>query len=204
MIRHRLYDVDFVLNRTLVYGALSACIVGAYAGARVRRRRDRVGPGHGSSPPRPPPSARWPRRRCAAASSAASTACCTARATSRRRAVAELGHRLEATLEPDAVLPTLVDAVSRALRLPVRGRRARDADRLRAGSARREPRGDAARDPAARPGRDRRPPAAVAAPRRRGALARRPARARDCSRARQAPRCRPSGCTPICSARASS
>ena len=33
-------------------------------------------------------------------------------------AVAELGHRLEATLGPDAVLPTLVDAVSRALRLP--------------------------------------------------------------------------------------
>ena len=32
MIRHRLYDVDVVLNRALVYGALSACVVGAYAG----------------------------------------------------------------------------------------------------------------------------------------------------------------------------
>ena len=32
MIRHRLYDVDLVLNRTLVYGALSACVIGVYAG----------------------------------------------------------------------------------------------------------------------------------------------------------------------------
>ena len=177
MVRHRLYDVDFVLNRTLVYGALSACIVGAYA-ALV------FGVGAiGSSQGR-------------LVSAAAAAVCALAAAPLRNRlqrgvnrflygardepasAVAELGHRLEATLGPDAVLP---DArrrrVARAA-APVRGRRARDADRVRARSARRNATRDAARDPARGPGRDRRPPHAVAAQGRRGALARRPARAR--------------------------
>ncbi len=117
MVRHRLYDVEVVLNRTLVYGALSACIVGAYA-ALV------FGVGAiGSSQGR-------------LVSAAAAAVCALAAAPLRNRlqrgvnrflygardepasAVAELGHRLEATLGPDAVLPTLVDAVSRALRLP--------------------------------------------------------------------------------------
>ena len=32
MLRYRLYDVDRVINKTLVYGALTAVLAGAYAG----------------------------------------------------------------------------------------------------------------------------------------------------------------------------
>ena len=117
MIRHHLYDVDLVLNRTLVYGALSATVIGAYAALVFGVGA--VASGQGT-----------------VVAAAAAAVCALAAAPLRSRlqrgvnrflygardepvaAVADLGRRLEATLEPGSVLPTLVEAVARALRLP--------------------------------------------------------------------------------------
>ncbi|MDX6567656.1 MAG: hypothetical protein QOH15_234, partial [Gaiellales bacterium] len=140
MIRHRLYDVDLVLNRTLVYAALSACVVGAYAGLVFGVGT--IASGQGT-----------------VVAAAAATLCALAAAPLRSRlqrgvnrllygardepvtAVTDLGRRLEATLEPGAVLPTLVEAVARALRLPYAAVELATADGFVPGAHLGEPRG---------------------------------------------------------------
>ena len=118
MQRYHLFDVRFILQRTLVYGALTACVVGLYvlvvvgAGALVHSGgnflvslfatglvavlfaplRDRLqrGVNHLMYGEREDPY----------------------------RVLSRLGQRLEATLAPDAVLSTAVRAVAETLRLP--------------------------------------------------------------------------------------
>jgi signal transduction histidine kinase len=118
MLRHHLFDVDLVINRTLVYGTLTASIVGLYvlvvgslgmlfqtrenvavpllaAGlvaalfAPLRNRLQR-GVNHLMYGKRDEPYA----------------------------VLSRLGQRLEATLAPDAVLPTIVKTVAESLKLP--------------------------------------------------------------------------------------
>ena len=115
---YRLYDIDIIINRTLVYGALSACVVGIYvlvvgylaavfqvrgnlavsivvAGIvaimfqPLRERLQRI----------------------------------VNRLTYGERddpygVLARLGRRLEATISSEAVLPAIVEDIARALRLP--------------------------------------------------------------------------------------
>jgi signal transduction histidine kinase len=118
ILRHRLYDIDLLINRTLVYGVLSVIVVGLYVlvvgslGALLQVQgslfasllatglvavlfaplRDRL-----------------------------------QRAVNRLmyghrddpyKVLSGLGERLETTLAPDAVLPTLVESVAQALKLP--------------------------------------------------------------------------------------
>ena len=118
VLKYRLYDIDVVINRTLVYGALSACIVAFYAltigalGAAFRaqgnlaislvatgvvavlfqplRERLQRGVNRLMYGERDDPYA----------------------------VLARLGRRLEATLTPDTVLPTIVQTVREALKLP--------------------------------------------------------------------------------------
>ena len=116
--RYRLYDIDLVINRTLVYGALTVCIVGIYVLAvgglgalfqtqgnlgvslvatglvailfQPMRGRLQRGVNRLMYGERDDPYA----------------------VTSR------LGKRLEATLAPEAVLPTVVETIAQALKLP--------------------------------------------------------------------------------------
>ncbi len=77
ILRYRLWEIDRLLNRSLVYGALIASIVQRGINRLMYGERD-------------DPSA----------------------------VLARLGQRLEATLAPEAVLPTIVQTVRDALRLP--------------------------------------------------------------------------------------
>src|SRR5262245_18636644 len=118
ILRYRLWDIDIIINRTLVYGALSASVVGIYVlivgalGALFQARGD-------------------------LAISLIATALVALLFQPLRERIqrgvnrllygerddpyvvlARLGQRLEVTLAPDAVLPTIVQTVSEALKLP--------------------------------------------------------------------------------------
>ena len=118
ILRYRLYDIDFVMNRTLVYGALTACVIGIYVlvvgylGALLRT---------GGNLP---------------VSLVATGVVAVLFAPLRDRlqqgvnrlmygerdepyaVLSRLGERLEATLAPEAVLPAIVETVGEALKLP--------------------------------------------------------------------------------------
>ena len=117
VLKYRLYDIDILINRTLVYGALSASVIGiyilvvGYLGALFKtddvlislvatglvavlfaplRERLQRGINRLMYGERDDPYA----------------------------VLSRLGQRLEATLAPEAVLPTIVETVREALKLP--------------------------------------------------------------------------------------
>jgi signal transduction histidine kinase len=132
MLRSRLYDIDPIINRTLVYGALTACVVGLYALVigymsqlfqtsgnflislvatglvavlfQPARERLQRGVNRLMYGERDDPYA----------------------------VLAHLGRRLEGTLAPEAVLPSLVETIAQALKLPYTGIALRTENRERA------------------------------------------------------------------------
>ncbi len=118
ILRHRLFDIDLVINRTLVYGALTACVIGIYVlvvgylGSLLRTDSN------------------------LAISLVATGVVAVLFAPLHERlqrgvnrmmygerddpyaAVSRLGERLEATLAPGAVLPAIVETTREALKLP--------------------------------------------------------------------------------------
>jgi signal transduction histidine kinase len=118
VLRYRLYDVDLLINRTLVYGALTACIVGVYVlvvgglGVLVQSR--------GNS--------------AVSLFAAAVVAVLFQPLRSRLQrgvnrmmygerddpyaVISRLARRLEATIAPERVLPTIAETIAQALKLP--------------------------------------------------------------------------------------
>src|SRR5829696_10362232 len=142
IVRYHLYDIDLVINRTLVYGALTSCVVGIYVLAIVAlgalfqaqgnlgvslvatglvaivfqplRSRLQRGVNRLMYGERDDPYA----------------------VTSR------LGRRLEATLAPEAVLPTVVETIAQALKLPYAAILLEEDEEFRTAAAYGSPRGE--------------------------------------------------------------
>lgn len=118
VLRYRLFDIDLVINRTLLYSGLTLCLVGLYAlivgglGALFQARGDTM-----------------------IAFIAATTIAIVFQPLRQRlqhiidrilygersdpyRVIARLGQRLEATFAPSEILPTLVQTVRESLNLP--------------------------------------------------------------------------------------
>jgi signal transduction histidine kinase len=118
VLRHRLYDVDLLINRGLVYLGLTLCVVVLYVlivgglGLLLQER-----------------SEFW---LSLVATALAAVLVQPARSFLQRRvnrllygmrdepyeALSHLGERLEATVAPDAVLPAVVESLTEALRVP--------------------------------------------------------------------------------------
>lgn len=117
VLRHRLYDLDLVVNRTLVYAALTALVVGGYVGIVTAIEALFVRPGRGGS---------------LVAAGVVALAFQPARDRVQRRVnrlmfgqrddpygvLSALGRRLESAGDPDQLLPAVVESVTQALRLP--------------------------------------------------------------------------------------
>src|ERR671920_181341 len=135
ILKYRLYDIDLIISRTLVYGALSVIVVGIYVlvvgylGALFASRGNLV-----------------------ISIFAAGLVAIMFQPLRERlqrivnrltygerddpyRVLARLGRRLEATIAPEAVLPAIVENIARALRLPQVAVWLADGDTLRLGAA---------------------------------------------------------------------
>jgi signal transduction histidine kinase len=118
IVRYHLYDIDVVINRTLVYGALTSCVVGIYVLAVVAL------------------GALFQTQGNIAVSLVATGLVAVLFQPLRSRlqrgvnrlmygerdnpyaVISRLGRRLEATLAPEAVLSTIVKTIREALKLP--------------------------------------------------------------------------------------
>jgi signal transduction histidine kinase len=130
MLRSHLFDVDLLINRTLVYGTLTACVVGVYiliVGSL---------------------GALFQTRGALAISLLATGIVAVVFQPLRERVqqgvnrlmygqrnepyavISHLSQRLEATLVPEAVLPAIVETVAQALKLPYAAIALKNSDRL--------------------------------------------------------------------------
>jgi two-component system, NarL family, sensor kinase len=118
VLRHRLFDIDIVINRTIVYGGLTATVIAVYVATAGFI---------GSLVPREGSFATSLLATGVAALAALPIRDRLQRAVNRLmygdrdepyRAITRLGERLSASLTTEEILPTVVTTVASALRLP--------------------------------------------------------------------------------------
>jgi len=142
IVRYHLYDINVVINRTLVYGALTACVVGIYVLAVVAL------------------GTLFQAQSNLAVSLLATGLVAVLFQPLRGRlqrgvnrlmygerddpyaVISRLGRRLEATLAPEAVLPTLVETIAQALKLPYAAILLKEDEEFRTAAAYGSPRGE--------------------------------------------------------------
>jgi signal transduction histidine kinase len=142
ILRYRLYDIDVVINRTLVYGALTSCVIGIYVLAVVAL------------------GALFQAQGNIAVSLLATGLVAVLFQPIRSRlqrgvnrlmygerddpyvVISRLGRRLEAALAPDTVLPTLVETIAQALKLPYAAILLKEGEGFRTTAAYGSPRGE--------------------------------------------------------------
>jgi signal transduction histidine kinase len=142
ILRYNLYDIDVVINRTLVYGALTACVVGIYVLAVVAL------------------GVLFQAQGNLAVSLSATGLVAVVFQPLRGRlqrgvnrlmygerddpyaVVSRLGRRLEAALEPEAVLPTVVETIAQALKLPYAAILLEEGEGYRTAASHGSPRGE--------------------------------------------------------------
>jgi signal transduction histidine kinase len=142
ILRYHLYDIDVVINRTLVYGALSACVVSIYVFAVVAL------------------GALFQAQGNLAVSLSATGLVAVLFQPLRSRlqrsvnrlmygerdepyaVISRLGKRLEAALDPEAVLPTVVETIAQALKLPYAAILLKEGEGFRTAAAYGSPRGE--------------------------------------------------------------
>lgn len=118
IMRYRLWDIDAIINRTLVYGALTAGVAGlyilvvGYLGALFRTGGNLLISllATGLVAVLFQPLRGWLQRSV--------NRLIYGQRDEPYAVVARLGRRLESTLAPEAVLPTIVETVAQALKLP--------------------------------------------------------------------------------------
>jgi len=118
IVRHRLWDIDLIINRILVYGILTACVIGLYVLIPVSLGILFQAQGH-------PIISLFATGLIAVLFQPLRSR--LHRAVNRLMfgerdepytVLSRLGQRLEATLAPDTVLPILVETMAQALKLP--------------------------------------------------------------------------------------
>jgi signal transduction histidine kinase len=118
LLRYRLWDIDIIVNRTLVYGVLTVSIVALYILVVVGLGTVFQAQGNlgiallatGLVAVLFQPARNWLQRLV--------NRLMYGERDDPYRVISRLGQRLEATLAPEAVLPTIVETVAQALKLP--------------------------------------------------------------------------------------